>query len=219
MPALPRRCPSALRSDRPARAVFRGVALALALSAAAGPALALTYRPQTPVSVAASSERVVVATIETAQRTFTAEGAEIDVLTLSVHETWRGPRTARLRVRQVRTVQDADRGGRAMIAGNPVLEAGATYLLFLPPELELPQVPATVAGENGAYRAVRGAAGWSFRTLDGRAVVDVGPERIVLDAPPDPRMVYPPGQSPLPSRPAADLASRWRALVARAGAK
>ncbi|MCK6570524.1 hypothetical protein L6V77_05350 [Myxococcota bacterium] len=202
---------------RPSRALSLGLVAGLVL--AGQDARALTYRPQTPSTVAAAAEQVVIATIESARRAVTPEGAEIDVLSLVVHETWRGPRSGRLALRQVRTVRDAQTGARAVIAGNPVLAPGGTYLLFLPAEVELPQVPATVAGENGAFQADRAPGGWSFRTLDGRKIVDVTPEGLVLDAPPDPRIVYPAGQAPRPPAAARRVDTRWRALVTRGAAR
>jgi len=202
---------------RPSRALSLGLVVGLML--AGQDARALTYRPQTPSTVAAAAEQVVIATIESARRAVTPEGAEIDVLSLVVHETWRGPRSGRLALRQVRTVRDAQTGARAVIAGNPVLAPGGTYLLFLPAEVELPQVPATVAGENGAFQADRAPGGWSFRTLDGRKIVDVTPEGLVLDAPSDPRIVYPAGQAPRPPAAARRVDTRWRALVTRGAAR
>lgn len=201
----------------PSRA--RSLGLVIALVLATHDARALTYRPQTPATVAAAADRVVIATIETVRAAVTPEGAEMDVLTLVVHETWRGPRSGRLAIRQVRTVRDAQTGARAVIAGNPVLTPGGTYLLFLPAEVELPQVPATVAGENGAFQAVRAPDGWSFRTLEGRKIVDVTPEELVLDAPSDPRVVYPVGQAPRPPAAARRVDTRWRALVTREAAR
>jgi hypothetical protein len=179
-------------------------------------ASALTYTPQTPLTVARDAAYVVIATVAVLEPAYTPEGAEIDWLTLDVHEQWRGPRAQRLRVRQVRTVQDAETGARAMFAGNFALEQGRTYLLFLPAETELPTVPLTVAGESGAYKALRTATGWSFSTLGGQTVLDVTAERWLLDAPGDPRVVYMNGAAP-PPKPARrlDLAVRWRALVAR----
>lgn len=198
----------------PSRALSLGLVVGL-MVARHDEARALTYRPQTPATVAAAADRVVIATIETVRQALTPEGAEIDVLSLVVHETWRGHRSGRLALRQVRTVRDAQTGARAMIAGNPVLAPGGTYLLFLPAEVELPQVPATVAGEHGVYRAARTPAGWVFHTLDGRKIVDVTPAGLVLDAPPDPRIVYPPGQAPRPSVAAPRVDTRWRTLVTR----
>jgi len=203
---------------RPARCALP-LGLAAALTLVGHDAGALTYRPQTPTTVAAASARVVIATIEAARLERTPEGAEIDVLTLLVHETWRGPRSGRLAIRQVRTVRDAQTGGRAVIAGNPVLTPGGTYLLFLPAEVELPQVPATVAGENGVYQAVRTPDGWSFRTLEGLKIIDVTPTGLVLDAPPDPRIVYPAGQAPRPPAAAQRVDTRWRALVNQGAAR
>ena len=177
---------------------------------------ALTYTPQTPLTVARDAAYVVIATVAVLEPGYTPDGAEIDWLTLDVHEQWRGRRTQRLRVRQVRTVQDAETGARAMFAGNFALDQGRTYLLFLPAETELPTVPLTVAGEMGAYRALQTATGWAFSTLSGQTVLDVTAERWLLDAPGDPRVVYMNGAAP-PPKPARrlDLAPRWRALVAR----
>lgn len=202
------------------RCLFSGglvVALVAALLFVAAPAArALSYVPQTPTSVARDAAHVVIATVSALSPGVTPEGAEIDWLTLDVHEQWRGPPALRLRVRQVRTVRDAERGVRATIAGNFALEQGRTYLLFLPAEGELPTVPLTVAGESGAYLADRSPHGWAFRTLAGLPVLDVTTERWVLETPVASTVVYVAGHAPPPAPgPRADLAPRWQALVRR----
>ena len=201
---------------KPLRSFASALLAAASLSLAPATAAALTYTPQTPLTVARDAAYVVIATVAVLEPAYTPEGAEIDWLTLDVHEQWRGPAARRLRVRQVRTVQDRQTGARAMFAGNFALEQGRTYLLFLPAETELPTVPLTVAGEAGAYRALRTDAGWAFSTLGGQTVLDVTGERWLLDAPGDPRVVYMNGAGP-PAKPARrlDLAVRWRALVTR----
>lgn len=204
------------RAVKPLRLFVCAALAGAVLVGSPGGAAALTYTPQTPLTVARDSAYVVIATVAVLEPGYTPEGAEIDWLTLDVHEQWRGPRAGRLRVRQVRTVQDAETGTRAVFAGNFALEQGRTYLLFLPAETELPTVPLTVAGESGAYRALRTATGWSFSTLSGQTVLDVTAERWLLDAPGDPRVVYMNGAAP-PPKPARrlDLGLRWRALVTR----
>lgn len=199
-------------------AALRAAATALLL-AAPGPAQALSYTPQTPVTVARDAASVVIATVVRAEPRTTPEGAEIELLTLEVHERWRGAGGAAMQVRQVRTLYDQERGARVYVPGNIALAEGQTYLLFLPPEQALPTLPVTVAGEAGAYRAERVGQTWRFSTLGGRPVLDVRPEGWVVDLPAT-NMVYPAGQVPPPAAARArspgdlaGLATRWRSLV------
>ena len=207
----------------PARRAALALALALFVPQHAE---ALSYTPQTPITVAGDAAQVVIATIASAEPTTTPEGVEIELLTLKVHERWRGDGGPTVHVRQVRYVHDLETGARAYVPGNPRLEAGKTYRLFLPPEQELPTLPMTVAGESGAYEAQRVGADWQFRTLSGRRIVDISRDGWVTDLGDVPGMVHPPGQDPLPPKPRpvakgekvgadgkASVATRWRALV------
>lgn len=196
----------------------------------------LSVAPMTPAAVAAASADVVIATVIGIQSEARPGGGLVEHLSLVVQERWKGDPVPFMVRTQVQTVADRTNPGAARaIAGNPTLQVGRTYLLFLREASRQPRMPLTTAGELGLYEARRTATGWAFATLEGLPVRDVDAQRVWMDVSADPADVRQvvttppkaggagtvvtttPGTGAWSPQPTATLVRRWEALVRASG--
>jgi hypothetical protein len=187
---------------------------------------ALSVRAMSPAEVAENAALVVIARVEHLHTRTEASGAVVEHLRLHVHETWKGRVVETWPLRQWRG--HAGTAGTRTVPGLPLLEAGKTYLLFLPAPTERPALPIVVGGEQGVFEAQATPDGWRFTDRAGRAVVGLADGTLLYETPNvSSAPVMRPGagavlttSSPKPALPAttpAQVAQAWRNLVVETG--
>ncbi|MCK6573077.1 hypothetical protein L6V77_18500 [Myxococcota bacterium] len=207
------------------RPAIATVVLASCLARATSPALALSVVPLRPAEVAALSADVVIARVVRTGVAPGVGGAQVEHLRLDVLERWKG---ASWPARETGPVTVDWWVGPADV---PRVRDGEVYLVFLPARSPgaAPLLPATVGGARGLFRAVRGAAGWSFFDLDGRPVLGVDAHAVRLGPRPGGTAAGGPSARPragggvelrprslsgaVAGVPSTDVAAAWRSLV------
>ena len=198
------------RLGAPRRGAWR---LALLLSLAS-PAWGLSMAPMPPAELARQAADVVIVRVESAEVRSLATGTRVEDLELRVLERLKGDADSVERRTQVVAVGTRGAG----IPGNPLLEVGKTYLVFLWAPGEVPVMPLPVGGEQGVFRAEGQPGAWRFTTFGGTPVVGLTDQGPVLDVPEEGTQMEPGPGMRLVRRPALPRMSpaawlqAWRAL-------